>query len=207
MELIYQIWEYKSSAMNEKLKFNQFRDSQDTSDVTSKTISICQIIAQVICDQQLGEKSIIGRLGLLIRRAQLIDGGKDLAQKPLAMLLGKNYEQLTEFACQWVSHKNTKVRENAMRLIIEICRINCMDPRGLPFKQRIVNYILGLRSQQRDPLVVKINAVCLKQIVANTSPGRAGSLEAYIDVDELDLGVAAKSRAASMDHVGAKRRL
>ena len=82
-----------------------------------------------------------------------------------------------------------------------------MDPRGAPFKQRIVNYILGLRQSQRDPLVKKINEVCLKHIVANTSPGRANSLEAYIDVSELELSVATKSRAASMDHVGAKRRL
>ena len=50
------------------------------------------------------------------------------------MLLGKNYEQLTEFACQWVSHKNTKVRQNALKLITEICRINCLDPRETPFK-------------------------------------------------------------------------
>ena len=33
-------------------------------------------------------------------------------------------------------------------------------------------------------------------------------MEAYIEVNELDLGMAAsKGRAASMDHVGAKRRL
>jgi len=68
------------------------------------------MIASIICDQKLGEKSIIGRLGLFIKRAQLIEGGRDLTHKPLSMLLGKNYEQLTEFACQWVSHKNTKVR-------------------------------------------------------------------------------------------------
>jgi len=43
--------------------------------------------------------------------------------------------------------------------------------------------------------------------VANTSPGRAGSLEPYINVNELDLNLASKSRAASVDHVTAKRRL
>lgn len=94
-----------------------------------------------------------------------------------------------------------------MKLIVEVCRINCMDPRGAPFKQRIVNFILGLRSNQRDPLVVKINEVCLKTIVANTSPGRAGSIEAFVDVSDLDLKLATNSRAASMDHVTAKRRL
>lgn len=82
-----------------------------------------------------------------------------------------------------------------------------MDPRGSPFKQRIVNFILGLRANQRDPLIGKINEVCLKTIVANTSPGRAGSLGAYIDVDKLDLNISSKTRAASMDHMGAKRRL
>lgn len=67
---------------------------------------------------------------------------------------------------------------------------------------------MGLRSQQRDPLVIKINSICLKQIVANTSPGRAGTLEAYINVNEIDLlNLAGKNRAASMDHVAAKRRL
>ena len=60
---------------------------------------MCQIIAQVICDPQNGEKAIIGWLGLFIKRASSVDGAKDLATKPLQMVLGKNYEQLTEFAC------------------------------------------------------------------------------------------------------------
>ena len=95
-----------------------------------------------------------------------------------------------------------------MKLVVEVCRINCMDPRGIPFKQRILNYILGLRSQQREPLVVKINEACLKEIVANSSPGRAGQLEAYINVNEMDLNMASsKVRPASMDHMNAKRRM
>ena len=64
-----------------------------------------------------------------------------------------------------------------------------------------------MRSTQRDPLVVKINEICLKHIVANTSPGRAGNLEPYINVIELDLNLSNKTRAASMDHMTAKRRL
>ena len=57
-------------------------------------------------------------------------------------------------------------------------------------------------------MIVKINDVCRKDIVNNTSPGRAGNLEVYIEVNELDMGIAAsKGRAASMDHVNAKRRL
>lgn len=130
--------------------------------------------------------------------------------KPLQMILGRNYEQLTEFACQWVTHKNTKVRQNALKLIIEVCRINCMDPRGQPFKQRIVNYILGLRSSQRDFLVTKINDSCSKAM-ASTKPGSSDQTEAstftFINVSELELTVATKGRAASMDHVTAKRRL
>jgi hypothetical protein len=66
---------------------------------------------------------------------------------------------------------------------------------------------MGLRPSQRDPLVKKINETCLKAIVANTSPGRANSLDSFIDVSEMELNVATKTRAASMDHVGAKRRL
>jgi hypothetical protein len=72
-----------------------------------------------------------------------------------------------------------------------------------------VNFILALRPSQRDPLIIKINEVCLKDVVKNTSPSRAGNLESYINVEELELGMAvgAKGRAASMDHAGAKRRL
>jgi hypothetical protein len=54
--------------------------------------------------------------------------------KSFTNLLGKNYEQLAEFACQWVSHKNTKIRQNALKLIVEVCRINCLDSRGSAFK-------------------------------------------------------------------------
>lgn len=46
----------------------------------------------------------------MIKRSQPIDGSKDLALKPISFFLGKNYEELTEFACKWVVHKNTKVR-------------------------------------------------------------------------------------------------
>lgn len=47
-----------------------------------------------------------------------------------------------------------------MKLAVEICRLNSIDPRGVPFKKRITNMILGLRSSIRDPLVKKINEVC-----------------------------------------------
>mmetsp|Transcript_37599 Transcript_37599/g.57615 ORF Transcript_37599/g.57615 Transcript_37599/m.57615 type:complete len:224 (+) Transcript_37599:1407-2078(+) len=137
----------------------------------------------------------------------LIEGAKDLVNKPLQMILGKQYEQLAEFACSWVNHKNTKVRQNSSKLLIEVCRINSIDPRGQPFKQRIVNFILGLRANQRDPLILKINDVCRQAIVKDTSPGRANDLEPFINTDELDLNIPGKSRAASMDQIGAKRRM
>ena len=55
--------------------------------------------------------------------------------------------------------------------------------------------------------MVKINEVCLKQVVAYTSPGRADSITAFIDVSELDFKIATGNRAASMDHIAAKRRV
>lgn len=77
------------------------------------------------------------------------------------MILGRNYEELMIFACQWATHKNTKVRQNGLKLICEICRVNSIDSRGGPFKQRIVNMIIMLRPSIRDPLIVKINEACL----------------------------------------------
>lgn len=120
-----------------------------------------QLIAGILTDASLNEKAIIGRLGLFIKKALLIESGAELNTKPMHLIMGKDYEQLIEFACQWCMHKNTKVRQGALKLIIEVCRLNHIDPRGDPFKQRIVNFILGLRPSLRDPLVAKINEVCL----------------------------------------------
>jgi hypothetical protein len=77
------------------------------------------------------------------------------------------------------------VRQNSLKLIVEVCRLNSIDPRGEPFKQRIINYILGLRHSLRDPLVKKINEVC--------SDGQ------YINTAELELNLATKTRSVSMD--------
>ena len=90
----------------------------------------------------------------------MIESGEELTKRAFKMILGKDYEQMIEFACQWCMHKNTKVRQCALKLIVEVCRLNYIDPRGAPFKQRIINYILGLRPSLRDPLVTKINEVC-----------------------------------------------
>lgn len=57
------------------------------------------------------------------------------------MLLGKDYDQLTYFACQWASHANQKVRQAALKFVIEICRLNQIDPKGEPFKPRVTQYI------------------------------------------------------------------
>lgn len=91
----------------------------------------------------------------------------------------------------WCIHKNTKVRQNALKLIVEICRVNSLDQRGMPFKQRIINMILQLRASLRDPLVAKINEVC------------SNNGQQYIDVTELELNLAtsksSNKRAQSLD--------
>jgi len=51
-------------------------------------------VANVLCDQSLNEKAIIGRLGLLIKKALLIESKEDMSKKPLLLILGKDYEQL-----------------------------------------------------------------------------------------------------------------
>ena len=91
-------------------------------------------MATVLTDSNLNEKAIVGRLGLFIKKALLIEGGEDLSKKPMHLILGRDYEQLTEFACSWCLHKNTKVRQCALKLIVEVCRLNHIDPRGSPFK-------------------------------------------------------------------------
>lgn len=120
VELINQVWDHKpysfgmhsvAIAKDNKLKLSNPRDSIDgANEAERKTDLICQLIAQVLCDPQHGEKAIVGRLGLFIKRGSQIEGGKDLLNKPLQVVIGRTYEQLTEFACQWIGHKNTKIR-------------------------------------------------------------------------------------------------
>lgn len=64
---------------------------------------------------------------------------------------------ITEFACHWCLHKNTKVRQSSLKLIIELCKFNVSDENGSSYKQSIINFILGLRPSLRDPLITKIN--------------------------------------------------
>jgi hypothetical protein len=153
-----------------------------------------QILASILTDSQFQEKAIVGRLGIFIKKALLIEKA-DLETRALSQILGRDYEQLAQFACQWCLHKNTKVRQCALKLAVEVCRLNAVDPRGEPFKQRIINFILGLRSSIRDPLVKKINEVVKEN----------GVQQAFIDEGELELQQATKARAASYDVRNVKR--
>ena len=129
------MWDFAPTTGPRKVKLTGPRDSFDEATQAEKRKDhISALIGEVICDPMHGEKAIIGRLGLLIKRGSKVEGGKDLLDKPLQVIMGKSYEQLMEFACAWISHKNTKIRQNSMRLVVEVCRINCMDPRGIPFK-------------------------------------------------------------------------
>ena len=206
VDLINQIWESSSSGSG--AMSNLMTGAKKVSDN-----SISNIIATVLVDNQLGEKAIIGRLGLFIKKCMNIDSGEDLNKQAHQQILGRDYEQLTEFACQWCMHKAKKVRQCALKLIVEICRLNHIDPRGLPFKQRIINFILGLRHSLRDPLVKKINEVCMqesKQKVVGeddeapndgTEEGQLVNNEPFINIEQLELGVATKNvRAASLDN-------
>lgn len=58
------------------------------------TLTAGQMIAAILCDASLSEKAIIGRLGLFIKKALLIETKEDIGKKPLHLMLGKDYEQL-----------------------------------------------------------------------------------------------------------------
>ena len=72
---------------------NQVWDISPLNRKASQTSS--QIIANVLTDAGLNEKAIIGRLGLFIKKAILIEKSADLSKKPLQHILGTDYEQLT----------------------------------------------------------------------------------------------------------------
>ena len=50
------------------------------------------MIANVLCSPE--EKAIVGRLGLFIKKAAMVETSEDLSQKSLQKVLGKDYEQL-----------------------------------------------------------------------------------------------------------------
>lgn len=74
------------------MKLANPRDSIDGNPAEKRSESICGLIAEVICDNAHGEKSIVGRLGLFIKRGSMIEGGKDLLNKPLQHVIGRTYE-------------------------------------------------------------------------------------------------------------------
>lgn len=154
-EVILDLW--NNSFRNINQKYASFMQDSDTS-VSSK-------IALILMDSKLGEKSVIGRMNVFSKRLQDLavannDNTNEILSKPHQVLLGANYTIITEFATQWCLHKDTKVRQIALRLIVDIWKYNQKDPNGGPFKQRIVNYVLGLKPSLRNPLIKKVNQVC-----------------------------------------------
>ena len=72
VDLINQIWESSSNATG---------GGMNTLMTGAKKVadnSISNIIATVLVDSQLGEKAIIGRLGLFIKKCMNIESGEDL---------------------------------------------------------------------------------------------------------------------------------
>ena len=61
--------------------------------------SISLMIANVLCDSTLAEKAIVGRISLFIKKSMMIESGEELNKRAFKMILGKDYEELTEFAC------------------------------------------------------------------------------------------------------------
>ena len=71
VDLINQIWE--SNVSPQSGASNVMSGSKKTHET-----SISNIIANVLTDTQLGEKAIIGRLGLFIKKCMNIESGEDL---------------------------------------------------------------------------------------------------------------------------------
>jgi hypothetical protein len=65
------------------------------------------------------------------------------------------------------------------------------DPNGSSFKQKIVNYILGLKPSMRNPLIKKINSVCKSK---------------YINAEELGVDIAMRSNNHKLSHSKSKDR-
>lgn len=102
IDLVNQIWDSNgiSSAVSVIKTGQKMRDHD----------SISLMIANVLCDTQLSEKAIVGRISLFIKKSMMIESGEELNKRAFKMILGKDYEELVGFACSWCMHKNTKVR-------------------------------------------------------------------------------------------------
>ena len=57
------------------------------------------MIASVLADVQLSEKAIVGRISLFIKKSMMIESGEELSSRAFKMVIGKDYEEITEFAC------------------------------------------------------------------------------------------------------------
>ena len=66
---------------------------------------------------------------------------------------------------------------------------------------------MGLRANQRETLVTKINESCTKAMKQSRGLGDDALVTPYLNASEMELIVATKGRSSSVDHVGAKRRL
>jgi hypothetical protein len=134
-----------------------------------------------LTNSELGEKSITGRLSIISSRLNnLIDEKKDnpdQVSKPHQVLIGANYQAVSQFACIWAVHKNSKVRQAALQVIVDLCKYNILDPNGQSFRSQIISFVLQLKQSIRDPLIKKIN------IVTKTT---------FIDAEELGLNLAIK---------------
>ena len=85
VDLINQIWESNTSATSGVS--NLMTGAKKVADN-----SISNIIATVLVDSQLGEKAIIGRLGLFIKKCMNIESGEDLNKQAHQQILGRDYE-------------------------------------------------------------------------------------------------------------------
>jgi hypothetical protein len=74
----------------------------------------------------------------------------------------------------------------AVKLIVEICRMNKIDTHGASFKPEITKYILGLRPSIKEPLIKKVNTQC----------GNPPFLPVF---DEFDKGPRSRSLGGAMN--------
>lgn len=145
--------------------------------------SVSSKIACILMDSKQGEKSILGRINVYSKRIQDLvfmneENGENMMSKPHQVILGSNYNTIAEFGVHWCLHKNTKVRQFALKLLVDLCKYNSKDPNGSSFKQKIINYILGLKPSLRNPLIKKINSVCKST---------------FIDAEQLGVDIAMRS--------------
>ena len=57
-------------------------------------VSAQQMVANILCEPSLNEKAIVGRIGILIKKALLIETKEDISKKPIQVILGRDYEQI-----------------------------------------------------------------------------------------------------------------